>query len=203
MARRFNIEAIAYKWANRTWDSYFIKYLVPQKKFKDIMLRHAIVEEKIEVIGEFVADAVLDELKDEKEYKDTVSGHPVICFMPGSRSHELKCLLKFFMKTAELISMELPSASFILSLSPFISIDVFLDILSSPVAAGFTGSDAKFLAEGNYLETSSGVRVLLYQGGTGAIAKSDFVIKIPGTKSSEAAVLGKPMMVITPMNRPI
>jgi len=202
MARRFNIKAIAYKWANRTWDSYFIKYLVPQKKFKDIMLRHAIVEEKIEVIGEFVADAVLDELKDEKEYKDTVSGHPVICFMPGSRSHELKCLLKFFMKTAELISMELPSASFILSLSPFISIDVFLDILSSPVAAGFTGSDAKFLAEGNYLETSSGVRVLLYQGGTGAIAKSDFVITIPGTKSSEAAVLGKPMMVITPMNRP-
>lgn len=202
MARRFNIKAIAYKWANKMWDSYFIKYLVPQKKFKEIMLQHAIEEEKIEVTGEFVADAVLDELKDEKEHKDMVPGHPVICFMPGSRSHELKCLVKFFMKTAELISVEIPSASFILSLSPFISMDIFLKILSSPVARGFTGSDVKFHTEGNYLETSSGVRVFLYQGGTGAIARSDFVITIPGTKSSEAAVLGKPMIVITPMNRP-
>jgi len=204
MAGRFNIKALAYKWANKTWDSYFSKYFVPQKKFKDIMLKQGIGEEKVEVIGELVADAVLDELKHEKEDEDFLCGTPVICFMPGSRVHELRCLVKFFMKIAELISQKLPSSSFILSLSPFISMDVFLKILSSPVARGFSGSDAKLLEEGNikYLETSSKVRVLLYQGGTGAIEKSDFVLTIPGTKSSEAAVLGKPMMVITPMNRP-
>ncbi|HPZ06975.1 MAG TPA: hypothetical protein PL110_02585 [Candidatus Eremiobacteraeota bacterium] len=205
MARRFSIPAVGYKWAVKKYDRYFVKYFVPHKKFKDIMLKEGIKEDKIEITGEFVVDEVVDEIKREKNHVLPVSGEPVICCMPGSRFNEISALMGFFMRIAELIKKEIPSAFFIFPLSPFISMEVFLKILSSPLARGFVSTKAKLIEEYNikYLETQEEVKILLYlDGGVGAMAKSDFLLTIPGTKCLEGAVMGKPMLVVTPLNRP-
>jgi len=203
LARKFNIPAIAYKWANRLFDRYFTKYFVPHIKFKDKILKQGIGEDKVEVTGELVADSVFDELAEGSPPE--IRGKPVICFMAGNRIKEMICLIPFFMKIMEMVAEELPSSAFILSLSHFISEDVFRKILTFPVPRGFSGSTSRPVMENGrrYLKTDKGIKALLHiGGGCHAINSSDLLVSLPGTKTLEAAVMGKPLLLILPFNRP-
>jgi len=158
LARRFNIPAIAYKWANKLFDRYFTKYFVPHIKFKDKILKQGIGEDKVEVTGELVADSVFDELAESTP--PDICGKPVICFMAGNRIKEIICIIPFFMRIMELIAEKLPLSAFILSLSHFVSLDVLTKVLDSPVPRGFSGSISRPVMENGrrYLKTHKGIK---------------------------------------------
>lgn len=202
LAKRFSISAVAYKWASKSWDKYFSGYFVPGDKFRDKMLKQGIEDRKIELTGELVFDSVFDELENSRV--PAITGSPIICFMAGNRLKEIGCLVPFFMKVAELISIEFPEVSFIYPMSSFFSEESLRKVLSAGIPHGFQGTIPDIIYEDNnkYLKSKKGVKILLYKGGgCSAMKASDFVVTIPGTKTLEGAVLEKPMLVILPFNR--
>ena len=203
IAKRLNIRAVAYKWAHKKWDGYFSKYFVPHEKFKDKILRQGISEKKVDITGELVADAVFDEL--EMTGPLNIPDKPVICFMAGNRLREVKGLIPFFIRIAELVEKNIKSSSFIFSISSFISEREIIEVIRGPGQKGFAASRAELIRKDGkvYLESENGTEILLYSGGGArAISSCDLLVTIPGTKTLEAAVVGKPSLVILPFNRP-
>ena len=125
--------------------------------------------------------------------------------MPGSRAYEVENLVPFYFAVALRMRRERP-----ISRSPsryrpsrraikFARQSKTADIRACSVAARRLVS-----ANGlDYLTTLQGdVRIPVVRNALAAAVRARLVLTIPGTKTIELAVLGKPVIAITPLNAP-
>ncbi len=195
--------AWGYQWGTRASDPNYAGYFVKSEGDRDALLKRGVPGFKIHVTGDLLYDAVMNDLKGfspapPPERVETIA------FMCGSRQAELEGLLPMFLRTAEILSGRFEGLRFKTVVSPFIDWDAFTAKGVLSPMRGVPGSRGVIDAEAGTLrsEGDPSVFISLARGSHHAeMSSSDFIVAIPGTKTGEAACLGKPMLVVLPLNR--
>lgn len=209
LARRWGLPTWAFQWANPTWDRWIRGYFVKTEADAERIRRQGIAPERIEVIGDLVVDSVHSALGARAEVPalppDALApAAPHVVFLPGSRPQEVIFLSRFFLEIAEHVRAMLPGARFSLLLSPFLEWRNVRPGLQGPIDAAVGGIPGTLVTDDGLacLVSAAGTRLeLVWEGTLETMASSDFVVSIPGTKTGEAGSLGKPMLVLLPLNR--
>lgn len=203
LAKRLKTKNYAYQWGEKRWDSAFQEYFVPHEKQKQLLISRKIPEKKIHITGDLVLDAVQLELSGTENLSLEKKGYLVSLF-PGSRMAELKHILPFYLKVAEITKQNLPDTTFYLSLSPFIEDEEICFVIDKDRKHILESSSGILVENGKqkFILTARGAEILIEQGHSYSLMKqSDCILTIPGTKCAEAGFLGTPMLVTLPTNR--
>lgn len=211
LAWRWGLPTWAFQWANPTWDRWIRGYFVKTEADAERIRGQGIDPQRIVVIGDLVVDSVQSALgvasramASRAAATARVPEAPHIVFLPGSRPQEVIFLSRFFLEIAEHVRAVLPGARFSLLLSPFLEWGRVRLALEGPVDPAVGGVPGHLVREdGSWaLVSAAGTRLGLVREGTlETMASSDFVVSIPGTKTGEAGSMGKPMLILLPLNR--
>ena len=101
--------------------------------------------------------------------------------MSGSRPEHFIHLIPILIETVKHIKKSKPEFKALLSISPFINQSIISDVKSKHDLSDFIISHAPSID---------------------LMAIATFIVTIPGTNTAEIAYLGKPMLLIVPLNRP-
>jgi hypothetical protein len=113
-------------------------------------------------------------------------------------------LIPFYFAVALRILHERP-LPMAFALSPFTTREQVRDAIESGGHPRMFGRKGRFAIEAGreYLATDDGaVRIPILRNGLAAARRARLVLTIPGTKTIELAVLGKPVIAMTPLNAP-
>ncbi|MBV8171191.1 MAG: hypothetical protein JO219_04580 [Candidatus Eremiobacteraeota bacterium] len=197
IAKRIGLTAMTYKFSRRNFAHSFVRFFAVDDANAQALRAAGAPPDAVRVVGNLVADAVLDSL---------ASGpHPPgegdsICVFPGSRPPELRALLPFFLDAALRAARAHAGLRVSVSISPFTADEQIVASLRVP-DPDFGGVCGELVDGGRALQVGA-TRVAIDRSGTyEALARAALVIATPGTKCVEAAVLGRPMLVVVPFNR--
>ncbi len=134
LARRLGYPAYAYTDGRAQWVGSFSGFLLPHEQARQKALRAGAPPDKLFVVGDLMLDAVEShwEAKGFSQALGLDRDRTVIALFPGSRPHEFRHMLPMFLRSAEIISRDLRTVQFVLSISPFITEDILRDVLSDP-----------------------------------------------------------------------
>lgn len=196
LARNIKCKAYAYIWANPLWDRFFAGYFARNLRDKERMLKQGILPDKIFMAGDFIYDAM-------KTYKNGIKHKELtITFMPGSREEEFKLLTPMLTAVAHLLRQRIKDINFNLIVSPYLlKTSLFKKNYLLPDVK-LKGLKTHIDARNNTLKAEDGTIIhLITQNQYQELARSHFVVCIPGTKTAQAGALGIPMLVILPLGR--
>jgi lipid-A-disaccharide synthase len=128
-----------------------------------------------------------------------------ILIMPGSRSYEIENLVPFYFATALRMLRERPELPIAFAISPFTSRGQVRSAIEGGGHRLIFGRRGRLVTEDgqDFLETDEpNVRIPVLTNALAAARRARLVLTIPGTKTIELAVLGKPALTITPLNAP-
>jgi lipid-A-disaccharide synthase len=197
IAKRIGLTPMTYKFTRRNFAHSFVRFFAVDEANAQAMRSSGAPPDAVRVVGNLVADAVLDSLQ--------APQHPPgegdsICVFPGSRPPELRALLPFFLDAALKAARTRPNLGVTISISLFTSDEQIAESLRTP-DPDFGGVSGELTGDGRAV-IADGTRVELDRSGTySALARAQLVIATPGTKCVEAAVLGRPMLIVVPFNR--
>lgn len=193
---RWKWRSWSYLWARRWWDRVYAGYFSRNAQTTAGILRRGIAPSKIEEVGELIVDATRLQVPELPE-KDP----HLITFLPGSRPEEIRHLLPFCARVAELLLADHPELRFQATLSPFLDLDTVRRELERPPDPRMAVTDAH-LEQDRYV-CRSGLEVpILRENSLPKLARSALALSLPGTKTAEAAVLGVPSITLLPLNCP-
>jgi lipid-A-disaccharide synthase len=158
--------------------------------------------DRIVRVGNLAIDGALLEVQAEAEPGAPDDG---ILVMPGSRTYEIDNLIPFYFTAALRIRRERPEIPIAFGISPFTSRDRLRAAIERGGDPRVFARRGTLVVEGaaTYLQSEEGdVRVPVVYNALAAAARARLVLTIPGTKTIELAVLGKPAITITPLNAP-
>lgn len=207
ISRRFNMDSYAYLWAQKKWDKHIKGYFVRGERDLNTLLGRGIRPDKIFMVGDFLVDSVYSSFGENfipPAINEISKDSPVkISFLPGSRVKEVYYLVPFYLGVAEIIKEKYPDARFNLLLSPFLKEKDMAKALSANEDAKLGSISGEYLEAEALVKSYKGTCLNIYRKDhLKAMADSDLVITIPGTKTGEAGALGRPMLVILPLNKP-
>ncbi len=202
IAARLHGRAAAYKFSRPRYRKLFDRVYAVDRRNAEQLERWGTPPERIELVGNLAIDGALLEASSAPEPGTPDDG---ILVMPGSRPYEVDNLIPFYFTAALRILRERPNLPIAFGLSPFTSRDAVR-------AAIERGGHPRLYAQSGRLVSSDGRDFLTTAGDgpripvlTNALAaarRARLVLTIPGTKTIELAVLGKPAITITPLNVP-
>lgn len=196
--KRLKYPSYAYIWANKLYDKSFKGYFARHLRDKDRLLAQGIKEEKVIIAGDLLADLFKEDQFSKKSFSKLN-----ITFMPGSRQREIENLLPFFLEVAEIIKNNSPDTEFNLLLSPFLDINKFFSKKEFLPDKKFKGIKVIVSQNKKQIISENQTKVdLVSESHYEVLAQADLVITIPGTKTGQAGLLGIPMIMILPLNRP-
>lgn len=198
IARRLGLRPMTYKFSRRSYASLFERFFALDEENAAQLRTLRAPPDRVRVVGNLVADAVVGSLERPPPPPGTGEG---ICILPGSRPYELRYLMPFFMAIACALTRMRPGVKITFVVSPFNS--------DAELAAGveWSGDPRHFGAAGRFDAAAQTISVDGSQFAVDrssdyrAMAQSQLVISIPGTKCMEAAVLGRALLVVVPLNR--
>jgi lipid-A-disaccharide synthase len=110
--------------------------------------------------------------------------------------------MQFYLAAARELSRRMTDVPVTFVVSPFNSDEQLTEALARKPDVKYGGIRGRLSADGLSIE-GEGVRVGLDRSGDyRALSRAQLVVTIPGTKCLEAAVLGRPMLVLVPLKRP-
>jgi lipid-A-disaccharide synthase len=205
LAKKLDYKAAAYINDRFGWKKHYAEFFVADDRMAKKALKKKIPTNKIRIVGDLMADGQRDPASKEKWGLD--NNRPVITFMPGSRPNHARHMASFFIRAAELIAQR-TQAQFVFGLSPYISIVALEKYISGNEDNYFIkhglGSRARLINENGlrYILSESGLKILVIDTSPyEAMDVSDLILTIPGTNTAEAASMGKPMIVLLPLNK--
>ena len=197
IAKRMGLAAMTYKFSRRNYAQAFKRFFAIDERNAQELRDTGAPRERVIVVGNLVADAVLDSLAEPPVPPERAAS---ICILPGSRPPELRALLPFFLDAALQVMRERPGLSGSVAISPFNSDDEIRESLRSPDPS-FGGVRGELVDSGKAIAVD-GTRFAVDRSGSyRALAQAALVIATPGTKLIEAAVLGRPLLVTLPLNK--
>jgi hypothetical protein len=202
VATRLKGRAATYKFSRHRYRKLFERAFAVDARNEAQLAGWGTPRERIVRVGNLAVDGALLEAQAPAEPDSPADG---ILIMPGSRSYEVENLIPFYFTVALRIARERPEIPIAFGLSPFTAHEQVR-------AAVERGGDPRVYAQrGNlieeqgrvFLESAEGdVRVPVLGNALAAAARARLVLTIPGTKTIELSVLGKPTITITPLNAP-
>jgi lipid-A-disaccharide synthase len=199
VARRLGLAPMTYKFTKRSYAQSFVRYFALDEHNAAAMRRDRAPRDRIRTVGNLVPDSVLGTLPSGPAKPGIGEG---ICIMPGSRPGEIKHGLPFFVAVARALRRLRPSEEISFVLSPFNGDEELRASLGAPPDKRMHGSAGSLSADGSAIEAGGETFRVDRSGDYHAVAHARLLITIPGTKCIEAAVLGRAMFVVVPMNRP-
>lgn len=195
LSRKLNYKAFAYTMDRFAWVKSYTQFFVPDDRIYNKGLRKKVPKDKIKIVGDLIGESVESKAKASDYFLDPK--HPIITFLPGSRSMHSKFLAPFFLDAARLIKNQINQAQFVFGLSPFTSASSINDHINN------SGQNCELVNRNGlkYLKFSFNFEILLIESlQYDAMNIADLIVTVPGTNTLEAAALGKPMLVIVPFN---
>ncbi|MBV8147521.1 MAG: hypothetical protein JO092_00355 [Candidatus Eremiobacteraeota bacterium] len=194
--------AATYKFSRQRYRKLFERAFAVDAKNAAQLEGWGTPRERIVQVGNLAVDGALLEARSPAGPGTPQDG---ILIMPGSRRYEVENLIPFYFTTALRIARERPEIPIAFGLSPFTAREQVR-------AAVERGGDPRVYAQRGrlidedgrtYLASPQGdVRIPVLGNALAAAAQARLVLTIPGTKTIELAVLGKPAVTITPLNAP-
>ena len=196
IAKRLGIVPMTYKFSRRSYAHTFARFFAIDELNAAQLRATGAPADRVRVVGNLVADAVLESLTK----PPPAPGHgETLCLFPGSRPPELRALLPFLLDAALQVMHTRPGLRASVTVSPFSTDDEIRASLARPVPA-FGGVRGELAPDGRSI-TAGGAQFAVDRSGSyEALAEAALVIATPGTKCIEAAVLGRPLLVIVPLN---
>lgn len=199
--RRLNARAATYKFSRRRFRHVFDRAFAVDARNAAELTDWGTPPERIEIVGNLAIDGALHEAALHPEPGTPEDG---ILLMPGSRAYEVENLIPFYFAVALRISHERP-VPMAFALSPFTTQEQVRAAIECGGHPRMFGRKGRLLIEEGreYLATDDGaVRLPILRNGLAAARRARLVLTIPGTKTIELAVLGKPAIAMTPLNAP-
>jgi len=207
LSKKLGLPAFSYTYKPR-YKRYFKKFMVVNDAMREEFIEEGVSPEKVVVVGDLVGDVVGPLMPKKEIYKLFYVNSESLCIslFPGSRPYMVRYMSPFFLRVGELIKEEFPEAHFFLVLSPFVNREELTNLTEEELnKAAFRTKPAKLRKEEGQWEliTESGLKVLVVEENRyEAMSISTMAITIPGTNTHELSLLGIPMIVATPLNRP-
>lgn len=174
-------------------------YLSDENIYKKLV-NNGIDSSKLKVVGNLMYDSINPKLskKETEKLLDKKNNDFIINLMPGSRPKEFRFSLQLFLEVVKNVYEKNNNLKFIISKSSFVD--------ESTIKKTLRNIDDKYnvrYEKNNKLIYINEIKIDIYDKNLHSIMReSDFAITIPGTNNLELAVLGTPMLVILPLNRP-
>jgi len=198
IAKKLKFPAVAYTQKNVQWAGQFKAFFVPDEGVKKQLMAKGVPEAKLKVVGDLMVDSVPASVGGEaaaKNWKLDLS-KPVISMMPGSRPFQTDYMLPFFLETARMVQKVIPDVQILMILSPYITEE---EIKKSLKGSGIIYSQG----ETKFIQAKNGGRAQIVNNlRLEALSVSNLVLTVPGTNTAQTAVLGVPMIVVFPLDRP-
>ncbi len=194
--------ASTYKFSKRAYRERFARFFAVDEKNVEQLRAWQTPADRIERVGNLAIDGALLEAQQPLEEGAPQGG---ILVMPGSRGYEVDNLIPFFFTMALRIARERPELPIAFGLSPFTPL---ADVRAAIERGGHPriwAQRGRLIEEGGraFLALGEGERRFpILHNALAAAMHARLVVTIPGTKTIELAVLGVPMITITPLNAP-
>ena len=199
--RRLHGRAATYKFSRRSYRRLFDRAFAVDARNASELQAWGTPPDCIEIVGNLAIDGALTEAALPPEPGAPDDG---ILFMPGSRAYEVENLVPFYFAVALRILHERPMPM-AFALSPFTTQEQVRSAIERGGHPRMFGRAGRLVIEEGreYLATGDGaVRIPVLRNGLAAARSARLVLTIPGTKTIELAVLGKPAIAMTPFNAP-
>jgi lipid A disaccharide synthetase len=197
IAKRMGLTSMTYKFSRRNFAHSFVRFFALDEANAAQLRATGAPPDRVRIVGNLVADSVLESVASPSPSPSRATS---ICIFPGSRPPELRALLPFFLDAVMRVLRERPELTGSVSIAPFNSDDEIRASLQAPDSA-FGGVRGE-LVDGGKAIVADGVRFAVDRSGRyEALSQAALVIATPGTKCIEAAVLGRPLLVVLPLNR--
>ncbi len=199
---RLKGRAATYKFSRRGYRRLFDRAFAVDAKNAAQLEAWGTPRDAIVTVGNLAIDGALLEAREAPEPGAPEDG---ILLMPGSRPYEVDNLIPFYFTVALRLARERPEIPLAFGISPFTPRERVREAIERGGDPRVFASRGRFAAEGErcFVESLDGrVRVPVLFNALSAAARARLVLTIPGTKTIELAVLGKPAVTITPLNAP-
>jgi hypothetical protein len=199
---RLKGRAATYKFSRRPYRRLFDRAFAVDLRNVEQLADWGVPRERIERVGNLAIDGALFEAELPPEPGSPVDG---ILVMPGSRSYEVENLVPFFFSVALRMLREQPKLRIAFGLSPFTPPQQVRSAIEGGGHPRMFAQRGRFVSEGgrHYLTTETGdVRLPVLFNAMAAARSARLILTLPGTKTIELAILGKPVVSITPLNAP-
>jgi lipid-A-disaccharide synthase len=197
IAKRMGLTSMTYKFSRRNFAHSFVRFFALDEANAAQLRATGAPPDRVRIVGNLVADSVLESVASPPPAPSRAT---TICIFPGSRPPELRALLPFFLDAVMRVLRARPELGGSVSIAPFNSDDEIRASLQAPDSA-FGGVRGE-LVEGGKTIVVDGIRFAVDRSGRyEALSQAALVIATPGTKCIEAAVLGRPLLVVLPLNR--
>jgi len=200
--RRLKGRTATYKFSRRRYRKLFERAFAVDERNAGQLAEWGTPPERIVRVGNLAIDGALFEANLPAEAQAPDDG---ILIMPGSRAYEVESLVPFFFSVALQLQRERPEVPVALALSPFTSRSSVQSAVESGGHPRMFGKRGKLVSEDgcDYLTTVEGDRrIPVLRNALAAAKMARLILTIPGTKTIELAILGKPTVAVTPLNAP-
>jgi hypothetical protein len=199
---RLKGKAATYKFSRRNYRGLFDRAFAVDGKNVAQLEGWGTPSDRIERVGNLAIDGALLEAQAPVEPGTPQDG---ILIMPGSREYEVSNLIPFYFTAATRMLRERPELPIAFGISPFTALADVRDAIERGGDSRVFAQRGRLVTEGErtYIESLDGdVRLPVLFNALAAAKRARLVLTIPGTKTIELAVLGKPALTITPLNAP-
>lgn len=199
---RLKGRAATYKFSRRRYRELFDRAFAVDAKNVEELVESGTPSERIERVGNLAIDGALFEAALPSDSESPDDG---ILVMPGSRPNEIANMVPFYFAVALRLTRERPEIPVAFAVSPFTRNDELRAAIETGGHPRMFGRAGRLLTEnGNtYLTNMDGsFRVPVLRSALAAAMRARLILTIPGTKTIELAVLGRPTIAVTPFNAP-
>jgi hypothetical protein len=199
---RLKGRAATYKFSRRSYRTLFERAFAVDARNVEQLEGWGIPRDRIERVGNLAIDGALFEAAQPQEEGAPEDG---ILIMPGSRTYEVENLIPFYFAVALRMLRDRPGLPVAFAISPFTSRALLQAAIEGGGHRRMFGRRGRLVVEDGrefFENEQRGVRVPVLRNALAAARSARLVLTIPGTKTIELAVLGKPAITITPLNAP-
>ncbi len=199
---RLKGHAATYKFSRRSYRALFERAFAVDARNVEQLEGWGIPRDRIERVGNLAIDGALFEAAQPQEEGAPEDG---ILIMPGSRTYEVENLIPFYFAVALRMLRDRPGLPVAFAISPFTSRALLQAAIEGGGHPRMFGRRGRLVVEDGreFFENGQrGVRIPVLRNGLAAARSARLALTIPGTKTIELAVLGKPAITITPLNAP-
>ena len=183
LGRRLGFPAFAYVETElvRRRAHRFKRIFLPSQDLADALAATRVPRDRMDVVG----DLRVDHLASYRDLADASRRGAHVALLPGSRGWMVEGMLPFLLETASAMRAQRGEIRFSVIASPFLAPEA--------VARMLAPHRARLAALGIDVVQDDRLR---------ALAGCDLAITVPGTNTVELAILGVPMLVVLPLDRP-
>jgi lipid-A-disaccharide synthase len=183
LARRFGFPAFAYveTMLIRGRSHQFERAFVPSPSLADRLIRSGFPAQRLTIVG----DVRVEHVQKIRPGSHLALGRPRVALLPGSRDWILRMALPFLLELVTVVRARRPEVRFELLVSPFLPRGMINRAISP--RGGPRDDIGIDIVDRDQLQ---------------AAAQCDLAVTYPGTNTVELAILGVPMLVVLPLDRP-